>query len=44
VRENSARMTVALVRYDAARKALAAAHRVDEVKQTQVAPKRCPWG
>jgi hypothetical protein len=26
-------MTVALVRYDAARKALAAAHRVDEVKQ-----------
>ena len=26
-------MTVALIRYDAARKALAAAHRVDEVKK-----------
>jgi SHS2 domain-containing protein len=32
MQENSARMTIALVRYDAARKALAAAHRVDEVK------------
>lgn len=30
---HNSRMTVALVRYDAARKALAAAHRVDEVKQ-----------
>ena len=29
---NSTRMTVALIRYDAARKAIAAAHRVDEVK------------
>jgi len=33
VPDNSTRMTVALVRYDAARKAIAAAHRVDEVKQ-----------
>ncbi|MFZ0731188.1 MAG: YifB family Mg chelatase-like AAA ATPase [Candidatus Sulfotelmatobacter sp.] len=33
VLDNSTRMTVALVRYDAARKAIAAAHRVDEVKQ-----------
>jgi len=29
---NSSHMTLTLVRYDAARKALAAAHRVDEVK------------
>jgi hypothetical protein len=33
VQHNSIRMTVALIRYDAARKAIAAAHRVDEVKQ-----------
>ena len=30
--DNSSRMATALVRYDAARRALAAAHRVDEVK------------
>ena len=33
VLDNSIRMTFELVRYDAARKALAAAHRVDEVKR-----------
>ncbi len=33
MKENSCRMTVALMRYDAARKAIAAAHRIDEVKQ-----------
>lgn len=30
--DNSSHMAMALVRYDAARRALAAAHRVDEVK------------